>query len=193
MVKLGTKVVEHPAARGIVIDLYAEVFDFLCNAMDWYDKSTLARLGKSLGSGFQEQVKATLEKIKNIVNRLLKVMNIEAAATGKETQRTNQELLERVTNVERLLVEQEERRRNDPEASLAFSKIEQSRIADVQRSHRHQDIDLQLVLQALADVVVERAGLRVVETLRATEENVNYHSKGFVNTFRQLCGWSARS
>lgn len=111
LVKLGTKVVEHPAARGIVIDLYAEVFEFLCNAMDWYDKSTLARLCKSLGSGFHDQVGATLVKVKNSVNRLLKVMKIEAAATGKETQRTNQEILAKVANLERILIEEAEQDR----------------------------------------------------------------------------------
>lgn len=168
---------EHPAARGIVIDLYAEVFEFLCSAMDWYDKSALARLGKSLGSGFHDQVGTTLVKVKNIVNRLLKVMNIEAAATGKETQRTNQEILAKVANLERILIEEAEQRRNKTEASSAFFRIEQSRIADVQRSHRGQDVISQkLIFQVVADVL-GAAGLNVVQTLRATEENVNYQSK----------------
>lgn len=186
MVKLGAGIVEHPAARGIIIDLYAEVFEFLCNAMDWYDKPALVRLRKSLGSGFHDRVKETLEEVKIIVRRLLDVVNMEAAAITKETHKTTNEtqkiamkLVAQVSTIQKTLRQHDEQRRNNPQRFSAGLKIEQSRIADVQRSNRHQNVGLRL--QATAEIMdpTKWAGNQVVETLRATEDIVRYNSENF--------------
>lgn len=128
-VQASVQISDTPQMRLLVVDLYVAVFDFLCDAMDWYRGSSTRRL---MGS-FRQDYADDINKGTGKVNEALARIRLKAdQATQFRVQDTHQDMRyvrdglgsisRRLETIEERLVAAGEKDREDPAASRATLK-----------------------------------------------------------------------
>jgi len=116
-----------PEMKFLVVELYVAVFNFLCDAMDWYGGSRKRRIMGSFRQNYADDIRKNTDKIKEALDRI----RLEAdQATQSRVQDTHQdmrgvlhEMKSMSQKLERLEAAAEKDRQNPTASAAAFENL----------------------------------------------------------------------